>query len=410
MAKGEAGCLFRPALPCEGSTVRDANGVSKMGLKQSSDKEFAATQRLRDIVTRIPHFQNYFVVPLSQCMPAELDDSDLRGLDQTCRGYDGPLELPQAFLNQNRDLYRIIQMADGGTDFFRAARNSRRDWSFPGVLTSMCDLLENGIRPMNAAGVLHFDLKCDNIVFDGRHVRLIDWDHAVFISDFENNPPKRRKMSTMVGKPVSYAFHVTGFLDLVENNKNMSNDLLADEILQDVIRLHEESEEDLAKLCGVPVPLDNLFFNTQVLYMLTQFRRQRGPGEPWEWNRAGYVKLLQRNYDVYGWCMLVLYLLQHSRRLFIPADVDILVDNGFFDRWTNTLKRYVYNPYLLTQPYNIFDIVSDVRILIEDGFPLAPPPPPPPLPMSSPQPPSVLARSSSSLPTVERETKRQRQA
>lgn len=136
--------------------MRDPNAVSKMSLKQSSDDEFAATQRLRD----------------------------------GCNGWRGPLRVSQAILNRNRKDYRIIQMADGGLDFFRAAEDARQDWSLPAVFTAMCDLLEHGIAPLNAAGVLHFDLKNDNVVFDGSHVRLIDWDHAVFIDDFVNDPPQ----------------------------------------------------------------------------------------------------------------------------------------------------------------------------------------------------------------------------
>jgi hypothetical protein len=370
VARGEAGCLFKPALLCKGDTVRDRNAVSKMSLKESSDEEFAATQRLRDVVAHIPHSQKYFVVPLMQCTPAPLDADDLAGVDRSCSGQRGPLRVPQASLNHNRRDYRIIQMADGGIDFFRAAENARQDWSLPAVLTAMCDLLENGIAPLNAAGVLHFDIKNDNVVFDGRHVRLIDWDHAVFIDDFINDPPAnssmRTRFTTMIGKPVSYGFHDSGFFKLVRDYEHEPNGVFADRIMSKVSRLHEDAENDLAESCKVR--LNHSFLRTQVLSMLREFR-QRLPDRTWGWDRERYVELLQRNYDVYGWCTLMLDILLDSEELFLPDDVDRLFDSGVLDQLTAGLKQYVYSPFLLTLPFNISQLVHFVRKWIKSVFP-----------------------------------------
>ena len=370
VARGEAGCLFKPALLCKGDTVRDPNAVSKMSLKQSSDDEFAATQRLRDVVTRIPYSERYFVVPLWQCTPAPLDADDLAGVDRSCNGWRGPLRGSQAILNRNRKDYRIIQMADGGLDFFRAAEDARQDWSLPAVFTAMCDLLEHGIAPLNAAGVLHFDIKNDNVVFDGSHVRLIDWDHAVFIDDFVNDPPRTpsasTRFTTMIGKPVSYGFHDSGFFKLVRDYENEPNGVFADVIMSKVSRLHKDAENDVADLCKVRV--NSSFLRTHVLSMLREFRR-RLPDGTWGWDRERYVGLLQRNYDVYGWCTLILDILLDSEALFVPADFERLLDSGVLDHLTAGLKQYVYSPFLLTLPFNISHLVHFVRKWIKLVFP-----------------------------------------
>ena len=297
-----------------------------MSLTPSSDEEFESTQRLREIVTRIPNFEDYFVVPLAQCTPAPLADSDLQGVDATCQGAYGPLDVSQGHLNANRSSYRIIQMADGGITFRDATANARAQWSLPVILDAMCDLLENGIVPMNAAGVMHFDLKDDNIVFDDRHVRLIDWDHAVFLSDFNIDLATHlySGILTLVGQPVSYAFHVMEFFNLVESNENLTNEEFADVILSEVNRFHQISEEQLAAACGFVI--DDSFIKAQIMVVLNQFRYRRRADAPWDWDRKGYLQLLQYNYDVYGWWMLMLFLYANAGALFRASDAARLAE------------------------------------------------------------------------------------
>lgn len=367
VAKGAAGCVFRPALACKGSTVRNPNTVSKMGRTNQSNEEYQTTQRVRGIVSTIANNQNYFVVPLEQCTPAPLTQGDLDGVDSACEGQNGPLETPSRQLNARIDSFRIIQMVDGGVAFKEAERTARRNWSLPVVLTAMCDLLEHGIAPMNAAGLLHCDVKHDNVVFDGnKNVRLIDWDHAVFISDIKNDPHKTlqilngARIWTLLHQPVSYGFFGSAFNNLCNNNKNVDNNNLARQILMEVNRFHEVYETLLSDFCRVNT--DTNFFKAQVLNMLTAFRRRNETTQVWEWDRTGYVELLQKNYDVYGWWMLMVNLLRTSNMLFAQADVVRLAVE--YERWIALFKHYVYTPFILTVPYNIPSIVKDVKILI----------------------------------------------
>jgi serine/threonine protein kinase len=335
-----------------------------MSLQPSSDEEFENSRRLSQIVSKIPNFENFFVVPLLQCTPAPLTDSDLNGVDGTCLGASGPLEISQDYLNANLSSYRIIQMADGGITFRTANSNAQADWSFPRVLSAMCNLLDNGIVPMNTAGVLHFDLKDDNIVFDGEHVRLIDWDRALFLSDFDLNLTSNTccGILTLVGQPVSYAFHVQEFFDLVEDYEHFTNEEFANLVCREVIRFHKTAEKELASACGFVI--DDSFIKAQVLVMLNEFRTPARADGTWKWERMRYYKLLQYNFDVYGWLMLVLFLYGNAGSLFLAVDAARLTDPDVAAEWNRFFITYLYTPAVLCEPYEVSTILEDIRALI----------------------------------------------
>jgi len=404
VAKGAFGCVFRPALRCADGSGGGGDGiVSKLSERAEALKEYNKTRDLTAVMrARVPNFENYFVVPASLCAPAPLTAEDLRGVDSTCSGEAGPLHTSARLLNDTLSDYLMINMVDGGVTFSSAA-SSHTTWPLSFVLRLLCDLLENGIQRLNAVGYLHFDIKNDNVVFDGRFVRLIDWGRAQLAAGLVSKSPLAETM-TLVGQPVTYALFSKAFRDQLAARSDVSNERLVPVVLESVKRPHKGHEDGMAAACGVV--LDDAFLRAQITAALNTFRHLRAialDGDEtaweWEWDWPGYVALLQHNFDVYGWWALLLNLYQNATVLFRPADAAALYARRA--ELKQLFVRYLYTPAALVEPYDIPAMASEVRALAElvDAAAVSPPRPPPPRrrPLVSlpPSPPS----SSPSLPS-----------
>ena len=70
VAQGSSGCVFDPALLCEGQNDRKQGYVTKMlgtGDYGEYDSEWSEIQKIKPIIETIPNNENYFIV--SQIYP-----------------------------------------------------------------------------------------------------------------------------------------------------------------------------------------------------------------------------------------------------------------------------------------------------------------------------------------------------
>ena len=388
-----------------------------MSLRHLSDKEYAKIRALRGALEQhVPAYQNYFVIPIRQCDPAPLSPADLEGIDATCGGGGerAPLKAFQRDINDNLSNYRIINMADGGVSF--SGVNKLRDpmWSIPHVFDAMCNLLEHGIVPLNNADILHFDIKNDNMVYNGDLVRLIDWDRMQFVSEIglDTHSTLPRTM-TLLGQPVAYALHSTSFKAQLNQQATLNNEDFAMEVLARVVRTHEWHEDRLAHACDVTVDKD--FLKAQIIAVLNKFRSRGARSDAWEWDWAGYRELLRHNFDVYGWLSVLLTCYVDAPTMFNPADVRALksANSDRVEQLKRLFKLYLYTPDSLAEPYDIATILRDVRAVAADvaaragaagAFTIEASPSPSPSP---PSPPRLRPRRALATPLQRRRLKQQ---
>ena len=206
---GAQGCVFKPSLKCKHHAYNPNDGnVSKLEYKESAEAEMREYEQIKIHLKQIPNYQNYFSVRAYMCEPAPLGARDLVKFDDVCtnmKRYD----INAANVNASLSQLRIINMPDLGIDLhdwlgkapFDAGRLHRLN-------EYISKILVRAVVPMNQHGVIHNDLKPENLMIDHtRRVRIIDWglagittpEQVIPVRHFMNNPVTfNRPFSTMV--------------------------------------------------------------------------------------------------------------------------------------------------------------------------------------------------------------------
>ena len=187
---GGFSCVFKPQLKCKSknkirknNTRRnnyDKTGISKLLFKQHARMEMDNIHLFYNALKSIPKSHKYFLFTKSKiCSPAKISKRDLDGFDNMCTSFTSH-EVNESNINANIDSLRLINMPNAGL--------SVNEWLFDTPLTSariillnkiMSELIVNAIVPMNKMGVIHNDIKEDNILISLSKTNpkptIIDW-------------------------------------------------------------------------------------------------------------------------------------------------------------------------------------------------------------------------------------------
>lgn len=330
-------------------------------LAENAQDEVAKVQWIRDAIERAaaaaaaaPWNVNDYFIFSTMCEIEALDAADLEGFDDFCAA--GPLahdDITAANVNDKLAEVRALQQRDGGESVYGQYFAPAVKWDGRVFYASLLDLLQNGIARLNAdAGVLHNDIKEDNVVFDGTHVRLIDWDRASdAVAALEN-----RLVAAPVNRSGAYTLNSTVFREKfmeVPARRAWSNDRLADELMSSSLIMFDEKTQDKVALRAAGVSSVRAACALQLRDMLRVFR-PGGAGTALD--VAAYTSLLRRNVDVYGWLYVVAYSVFAAADLFTETYAASINKNavGAF------LRKYLYTP-VLSAAYDVDAIAADFR-------------------------------------------------
>ena len=207
---GAQGCVFDPALKCKHRPrdIYDGN-VSKLGYTKSAEFEMREYEQIRPFITQIKNYDKYFNIRVSVCEPDTLGPEDLAGFNDVCHLFT-ETSIDASNVNANLDKLRAINMPNLGTDLKGWMEHSPLDAHRLRRLNDhISELLVRAVVPMNRLGVMHNDLKSENLMMDraGANVRIIDWGLAGIATPqapiparyFMNNPVTfNRPFSTML--------------------------------------------------------------------------------------------------------------------------------------------------------------------------------------------------------------------
>ena len=207
---GAQGCVFDPALKCK-HRPRDIHDgtVSKLGYTRSAEFEMREYEQIRPFITQIKNYEKYFNIRASVCEPDTLGPDDLAGFNDVCHLFTDT-SIDASNVNANLDKLRAINMPNLGTDLKGWMKQSPLDAHRLRRLNDhISELLVRAVVPMNQLGVIHNDLKSENLMMDraGANVRIIDWGLAGIATPqapiparyFMNNPVTfNRPFSTML--------------------------------------------------------------------------------------------------------------------------------------------------------------------------------------------------------------------
>jgi serine/threonine protein kinase len=211
---GAQGCVFKPALKCkhEPRNLTDGN-ISKLEEMESAEAEMREYDKIKQYLVKIKDYGRYFSMQARLCEPDALEPSDLVNFDSVCLNLQRA-KISAANVNSNLSKLRMINMPDLGIDL--------KQWMEKTPLTAyhirqlndhISNLLIRAVVPMNRLGVIHHDLKSENVMIDRNNkARIIDWGLAGITTPqqvipkrhFMNNPVTfNRPFSTMVISPTT---------------------------------------------------------------------------------------------------------------------------------------------------------------------------------------------------------------
>jgi serine/threonine protein kinase len=204
LASGGFGCVFTPALKCEGTTKRARNKVSKLMTEKHAIQEYEEINKYKKILETVPDYEDYYMLyDITICRPTKLTVSDLQNFKK-CTALPKK-NITKNNINESLEKVMTLNMPNGGLPVDDYLYD---DGSFQKMYTlhiALVNLLKNGILPMNKKNIYHCDIKDANILVDTTtpselKTRLIDWGLSTEYVPFINQPFP----STWRNRPLQY--------------------------------------------------------------------------------------------------------------------------------------------------------------------------------------------------------------
>ena len=411
IGQGSAGCVFDPPLLCEGETERKPGYVTKMLSKKDFQEEWREIEGIKPIIATIPNNENYFIVnQIYPCVNPQYDTiDDLSNFSsKTCNPLTESMfsSLPGETRDTIMDIQRLraatkqgfiqgLNMPNGGPNLNEYT--TPFDFTieqFKTINNSLIDLLQNGVVPMNEAGLLHLDIKAPNMVFDGTHVRVIDWGLANKINPeigyglkSPMNPPimgnrpftnilfaYNKKGESKLGKWINIiitANEKTGKFNGKKKKEiaSLITSYMRDSSLNGIL----SSVENIEKMLGdkilfhlpyiAKVAFGNNIDNTldliasQISYAVVEqcYNPDTGIMSQFDVKRY-FLEVYQHNVDVFGLLSFYLTFLANSEKnIFKITRIGSVLDT--------VLTKYFYSETSAAKKYNIDEIVAALRNL-----------------------------------------------
>lgn len=206
IAAGGYGCVFRPPIKCRDPLLNSQLGtkpyITKLMRKSDAKSEMAENIRILSVVKDIPNYKQYFLLDgIFECSDfGPLTTSDKTGFDTTCSNL-GNLGITAGNVNRETSRRKLsaINIPDGGVSIYDIMTDIGKEFiknhhetalkSFGLLNWGLINTLERAVIPMNKLGLLHLDLKGENMLVntdfdsaDNRNVMpkvyVIDWGLA----------------------------------------------------------------------------------------------------------------------------------------------------------------------------------------------------------------------------------------
>lgn len=348
---GSSGCVFRPALRCDGDESAPSGHVTKLGTLEDSAREWAQVEALKTKIKTIHTWERYFILPDRTCKPV-LNTRSFR-------------ELCPNIYTVSPDNLRALQVPDGGGtlhNFLTSPVEFLPFWN------AMKTLLRNGIVPLNNHGIIHRDIKYNNVVYDSstKIARLIDWDRTVNSQEFD--PRKNnfdQSFGLLINLPYAYGFFSAEVQKLSRNELSSLGENIESDLQK---QINTNPYFVLPFLCfyyakwTTKDSYDTDTIDTLVTDFAVNARNQVekicemfvSDGTV---NNEKYLQLLRTNYDVYGWLTTMVWCFICFKECFS--------DHAEFTFYTapgvkKVLYKYLYDPNHVCVRYNVEAILREL--------------------------------------------------
>jgi serine/threonine protein kinase len=192
LASGGFGCVFSPALKCEGEKHREKNKVSKLMTERHAIKEYEEINIFKEKLDTIPDYKDYYLIyDTTLCRPAKMTATDLSNYSKKCSALS-KINITKQNINDNNDKLMLLNMPKGGlaVDDYIYQNGSFKKLYI--LHKRLIQLFKNGVIPMNSKNIFHSDIKDSNVLVDESapelKTRLIDWGLSTEYKPFHDEP------------------------------------------------------------------------------------------------------------------------------------------------------------------------------------------------------------------------------
>lgn len=205
---GTYGCILKPAVPCKGETSRNPDSVSKLMTAKDAAQEYSEILAIKKKIKTIPDSNMYYIInDIKKCQIGPVTTSDLDDFDTKCSAMTRRSYTKEDVQNPRKNTnLRVLQLPDGGKDITSYFYNKPFSIDiFPKINRALIKLLKYGIVPLKEVGVIHQDIKGNNIVYskDKDLARLIDWGLAEASAGGDVVPHSVKKWPLLFNQPFS---------------------------------------------------------------------------------------------------------------------------------------------------------------------------------------------------------------
>ena len=206
IASGGYGCVFRPAIRCKNQpdSEYDPNKITKLMTNKHAKKEFAVIEKFRKLLSKIPNYSDFFLVEdFSICHPEQLTQEDFVDFETKCTALKKD-KIDASNVNKSLRKIMALNMPDAGLDMGDFITLDTSPEEFAKLNSSLVQLLNEGIVPMNNLNIYHCDVKEGNIMvktdMNRIYTRLIDWGLSTEYHPSKDNAVPR----SMYKRPFQY--------------------------------------------------------------------------------------------------------------------------------------------------------------------------------------------------------------
>jgi len=195
ITSGGYGCVFEPALKCEGETKRTKNKITKLMTDKHATQEYEEINSIKEKLDEIPNYSDYYLLnDVTLCRPSKLTATDLENFSDKCTALPKD-DINKKNINQKLESVMALNLPNGGIPVDDYIYKNGDYGKLYKTHMALVNLLKKGIIPMNDRNIYHSDIKDSNVLIEdvdsSLKARLIDWGLTVqYVPDSTVKFPK----------------------------------------------------------------------------------------------------------------------------------------------------------------------------------------------------------------------------